>query len=74
MSKFTTPYSRAWEAFTKTGEFETSDLEADAKFIAHAINGYLLEYYPHVPSLEERKKLVGQMYSCILKALEKKTE
>jgi AcrR family transcriptional regulator len=34
----------------KTKEFTVTDLEDDAKVITHAINGFLLEYYPHIPT------------------------
>jgi len=55
----------------ETGEFVTTDIQGDAKFITHAINGYLLEYYPHQPTPTEKKSLVDQMYSFIMRGLTK---
>lgn len=42
----------------KTGEWRVSDVAAQSKVIAHAINGYLLEYYPHLPTGQIKKDLV----------------
>ena len=49
------------EVITKgieTGEYYSSDEIADAKIMAHAINGFLLEYFPDTPRGKELKQLV----------------
>lgn len=53
----------------KTKEFKIKDLEDDAKVITHAINGFLLEFYPHKVEGAEKKKLVHRIYSFLIRAL-----
>ena len=53
----------------ETNEFIIEDLEDDAKVITHAINGFLLEYYPHTPKGKEKKELVDRIHRFLLKAL-----
>jgi hypothetical protein len=53
----------------KTNEFYVKNLEDDAKVIAHAINGFLLEYYPYLPKGEEKKELIGRIFSFLMRAL-----
>lgn len=55
----------------QTGEFVSTDVEGDAKFITHAINGYLLEFYPHSPTSAEKNILIEQMFSFISRGLSK---
>lgn len=50
-------------------EFSVENLEDDAKVITHAINGFLLEYYPHTPKGKEKKELVARIYSFLIRAL-----
>lgn len=52
-----------------TCEFKTSNLKGDSKVITHAINGFLLEYYPHVLNGNEKKKITSILYKFIIKAL-----
>lgn len=54
----------------ETGEFRVVNLEDDAKVITHAINGFLLEYFPHTPHAREKKELVSRIYSFLLRALQ----
>lgn len=56
----------------KTKEFAVKDLEDDAKVITHAINGFLLEYFPHTPTGTERKELVDRIYNFIIRAIERR--
>lgn len=56
----------------KTGEFKIVDLADDAKVITHAINGFLLEYFPHIPSGKERTELINRIYSFLIRALERR--
>lgn len=52
-----------------TKEFRVYDLEDDAKVITHAINGFLLEYYPHKPTGREKKLLIRRIYQFVARAL-----
>ena len=54
----------------QTKEFEVINLEDDAKVITHAINGFLLEYYPYVPQGTEKKQLINRIYNFLIRALE----
>jgi AcrR family transcriptional regulator len=47
----------------ETGEFKIaeSEIDAKAKVIAHAINGFLLEYYPDIPSSKELEEIVNDI-------------
>ena len=58
----------------QTGEYSIpiSELEREAKVIAHAINGYLLEYYPHAPRGRERAEVAGDIHRFITRSLSKK--
>lgn len=50
-------------------EFLISDIADDAKVITHAINGFLLEYYPNVPKGKEKKELIQRIYLFLIRAL-----
>lgn len=54
---------------SKTGEFVVDDIASEAKVIAHAVNGFLLEYHPHKPVGKEKEALINQMSVFIVKAL-----
>jgi AcrR family transcriptional regulator len=53
----------------KTGEFSVSDLKDEAKVITHAINGFLLEYYPHKPQGKEKQELIDRIFRFLKKSL-----
>jgi len=53
----------------ETGEFYSPNLQLDAKVITHAINGFLLEYYPHTPKGEDKKLLVHSIHQFLIRAL-----
>lgn len=53
----------------KTGEFTIKNIENDAKVITHAINGYLLEFFPYQLQEKEKEKLVESICSFLLRAL-----
>jgi AcrR family transcriptional regulator len=55
----------------KTGEFYTPNIKRDAKVIAHAINGFLLEYYPYKLEPLEKKQLINNIYALLIRALRK---
>jgi AcrR family transcriptional regulator len=53
----------------ETKEFHVTNIEDDAKVIAHAINGFLLEYYPHVVTGDEKIALINKIHAFLIKAL-----
>ncbi len=53
----------------KSGEFKVDDLYEDTQVIAHAINGFVLEYYPHKFSREEKRKVVAQVHRFLMRVL-----
>jgi AcrR family transcriptional regulator len=52
-----------------SGEFQLDDLEATAGIITHAINGYLLEFFPAEVDAAELDQLVREISDFILRAL-----
>lgn len=54
---------------TKQQEIITTEPSRDAKVITHAINGYLLEYYPYMPKGKQRSDIVDAVTSFALRAL-----
>lgn len=53
-----------------SGEYAPMDVPAQAKIIAHAINGFVLEYYPDPPQESEREALVEGLANFITRSLE----
>jgi len=53
----------------KTKQIKTDSPEKDAKVITHAINGYLLEYFPYMPEGAERDTIVESVTSFALRSL-----
>jgi AcrR family transcriptional regulator len=51
------------------GEWNIPDPRADAKVIVHAINGFVLEYYPAVPMPAQRQELIDSIASFVWRAL-----
>lgn len=58
----------------ENGEFaiEASQIEKQAKVVAHAINGFLLEYYPAPPTGAELQEVVGSIHEFIMRSLTNK--
>jgi AcrR family transcriptional regulator len=56
------------------GEFAITeaDVEKQAKVIAHAINGFLLEYYPSPPQGKDLKEVVASIHSFLIRGLTNK--
>ncbi|GIW59280.1 MAG: hypothetical protein KatS3mg087_0346 [Patescibacteria group bacterium] len=52
-------------------EWEIEDMIKEAKVITHAINGFVLEYYPEIPVGEERDVLVKDIAEFLVRALRK---
>lgn len=53
----------------ETKEFKIKNIEDDAKVITHAINGFLLEYYPYKPKGKEKEDLIERICSFLIRAL-----
>ena len=62
------------EQGVKTGEFTLpkKSIAKIAKVVTHAINGYLLEYYPLPPKGREMKEVAHSLHSFIVRALKSK--
>jgi len=54
-----------------TGEFRIlrKHIDKESKVIAHAINGFLLEYYPSPPTGKELSEIVDGLHSFIVRGL-----
>lgn len=52
-----------------TGEYSTSDPVADAKIMAHAINGFLLEYFPDTPKGKELSSLIVSLTNFLNRSM-----
>lgn len=52
-------------------EFQIDNIQKDAKVITHAINGFLLEYYPARLKGQEKEDLVDSIHNFILRAIVK---
>jgi len=50
-------------------EFLFGNLADEAKVITHAINGFLLEYYPYKPERKEKTQLINRINKFLMKAL-----
>lgn len=49
------------------------DIESEAKIITHAINGFLLEYFPASPGSREKQRLVQGLHAFIMRSLTPET-
>ncbi len=56
-----------------TGELANIDIEKQARVAVHAINGYLLEYFPNIPTGSARKKVVLELHDFIWRAFLKQS-
>lgn len=56
---------------TKTKEIEETDIQKQAKVITHAINGFLLEYYPSIPTDTEKAELIETIHAFLWRAIKK---
>lgn len=52
-----------------TGEFENKDIDKQSRVIVHAINGYLLEYYPHIPKGEDREHVITELNEFLFRGI-----
>lgn len=53
----------------KSGEFIPLDIQKEAKVITHAINGFLLEYFPKKPTATERAQLIDSIYEFVIRSI-----
>ncbi len=51
---------------------KASEIDKEAKVIAHAINGYLLEYYPDPPKKDELRKVTQSIHTFLMRSLTNK--
>jgi hypothetical protein len=49
----------------KQGEYDKRNIKDDAKVMTHAINGFLLEYYPHKVEGKEKTDLTNSIYNFL---------
>lgn len=58
----------------ESGEFyiEPNQVDNEAKVIAHAINGFLLEYFPDTPKQQELVRVTDSIHRFIMKGLTNK--
>lgn len=54
-----------------TNEFIDLDIKKEAKVITHAINGFLLEYYPKTPTQKEKQELISTIHRFIIRSIKK---
>lgn len=52
-----------------TGEFANKNLKEQSRVMVHAINGYLLEYYPHVPKEKDRERVVNELHTFLYRSI-----
>lgn len=55
----------------QTGEYHIAaqDIAAEAKVVTHAINGFLLEYFPNPPQGTEQKEVINSLHRFISRSL-----
>ena len=51
------------------GEVVSIDIPTEARVIAHSINGYILEYYPYMPTGKTADELVNGMVRFMMRSL-----
>ena len=52
-------------------EIEPTNIQEQAKVITHAINGFLLEYYPSIPTDREKHQLIDIIHKFLWRAIKK---
>ena len=53
----------------KNGDIFITDVDGEAKLIAHLINGFVLEYFPELPKGTELVKLATDITNFVMRAL-----
>lgn len=54
---------------TKEFDIASRDIEKEAKVVTHAINGFLLEYYPDTPTGRELQEVSKSLHTFIMRSL-----
>lgn len=52
--------------------FDVSEIQKESKVIAHAINGFLLEYYPNSPKKNELADVTASIHKFLMRSLTNK--
>lgn len=52
-------------------EIEPTDIQEQSKVMTHAINGFLLEYYPSIPTNDEKHQLIHVIHKFLWRAIKK---
>ncbi len=52
-----------------TGEFANEQIDDQSRVIVHAVNGYLLEYFPHMPKGRDRARVIEELHSFLLRSI-----
>lgn len=53
----------------RNGEYKHRSLQNDAKVMTHAVNGFILEYYPYTLKESEKTALVNKIHDFLFRAL-----
>lgn len=53
----------------QTGEFANEDIDAQSRVMVHAINGYILEYFPHMPKGVDREQVVNELSTFLYRSV-----
>ena len=62
-------------AGVESGELDDSlDIPSQAKIITHAINGFVLEYFPDPPTGKHRQKLIDDIATFIYRSVERRSQ
>lgn len=53
----------------ETAEFKVYNIKEQAKVMTHAVNGFILEYFPYSLRSKEKKDLINAIYTFLIKSL-----
>jgi AcrR family transcriptional regulator len=52
-----------------TGEFADEEIDDQSRVMVHAINGYLLEYFPQMPKGKDRERVVNELHTFLHRSI-----
>jgi AcrR family transcriptional regulator len=52
-----------------TGEFANEEIDDQSRVMVHAINGYLMEYFPHMPTGNDRERVVNELHTFLYRSI-----
>ena len=55
----------------ETAEFKVYNLKQQAKVMTHAVNGFILEYFPYELEVNEKNKLINMIHKFLKQSLTK---